>query len=93
MNNLNITFEIVAAYKAWTKAIDTLENSKEVETYSSKGMKKVAKNGSKAERMAVNATHKKFVNVVVAAGNTGDWDVDKIIAKLSTQPSGIAYTF
>ena len=93
MTNLNITFEIIAAYKAWTKAIDTLENSNEVETYNSRGMKKVAKYGSKAERMAVTATHKKFLAAVAEAGNTGDWDTTTIIAKLSSQPEGIAYTF
>jgi hypothetical protein len=93
MTNLNITFEIIAAYKAWVKAINVLDGSIEVETYNSKGMKKIAKNGSKAERMAVNAAHKKFTGAVTEAGNTGDWDADRIIGKLSTQPEGIAYTF
>jgi hypothetical protein len=75
------------------KAVDTLEASNEVETYNSKGTKKISKYGGKAERMAVKATHKKFINAVVEAGNAGDWDVEKIVAKLSNQPDGIAYTF
>jgi hypothetical protein len=93
MTSLNITFEIIAAYKAYTKAISVLENSNEVKAYSSKGMKKIAKYGNKTQRMAVTATHKKFISAVVEAGNTGDWDVEKISAKLDSQPEGIAYTF
>lgn len=83
-NQLNITFEVIAAYKAWEKAESTADNSNaKIVLY--------GKTGSKEERKAVKLAHGRFIKSVLEAGNSGDWDADRIIGKLSNQPSGLTY--
>ena len=71
---LNITIEVIAAYRGWVNAEAIADRSSQVVMH--------GKPGSKEDRKAVRLAHSKFIKAIQLAGNNGDWDAEKIIAKL-----------
>ena len=89
MSNLNITFEIVAAYKAYQAATTELENAEKFGEVASNG-KVYTKHGTRAQKMKATKATKALHNAIREAGNTRDFDIERVMVNLAQQPSGIA---